>query len=101
MERKVVCDLNLISVDFGREQPGQSGNTFRVTFRHFNGERTGAIDLYQSEAEHFAVELEAVAAFLRAALITHKKESLRRGKGRSLITGRKNGRPHVGTGHQQ
>jgi hypothetical protein len=73
MERKVVCDLNLISVDFGREEELQPGNTFRITFRHVNGERTGAIEVYQGEAEHFAVELEAVAAFLPAALIATKK----------------------------
>jgi hypothetical protein len=75
MERKVVCDLHLISVDFGRQEEPQAGNTFRITFRHVNGERTGAIDVYQGEAEHFAVELEAVAAFLRAALIANKKSS--------------------------
>lgn len=72
MERKVVCDLHLISVDFGREKELQPGNTFKITFRHINGERTGAIEVDQGEAEHFAVELEAVAAFLRAALIADK-----------------------------
>ena len=30
MERKVVCDLHLISVDFGREEEIQPGNTFRI-----------------------------------------------------------------------
>jgi len=44
MERKVVCDLHLISVDFGREEEIQPGNTFRITFRH-DGEQTGAIDV--------------------------------------------------------
>jgi hypothetical protein len=58
-------------VDFGREEEIQPGNTFRITFRH-DGEQTGAIDVYQGEAEFFAVELEAVAAFLRAALIANK-----------------------------
>jgi hypothetical protein len=48
MERKVVCDLHLISVDFGREEESQPGNTFHVTFRHLNGTRTGAIDVYQA-----------------------------------------------------
>jgi hypothetical protein len=75
MERKVICDLNLISVDFGREEELQPGNIFRITFRHVNGERTGAIDVYQGEAEHFALELEAVAAFLRAALSANKKSN--------------------------
>jgi hypothetical protein len=28
MERKVICDLHLISVDFGREEERQPGNTF-------------------------------------------------------------------------
>ena len=49
------------------------GNTFRITFRHINGQPTGSIELYQGEAEHFAVELEAIAAFLRAALIADRK----------------------------
>jgi hypothetical protein len=69
MERKVICDLHLISVDFGREEERQPGNTFRITFRHANGQPTGTIDVYQGEAAHFSVELEAIAAFLRAALI--------------------------------
>jgi hypothetical protein len=72
MERKVICDLNLISVDFGRQEEAQAGNTFRVSFRHLNGESNGATDVYQSEAEYFAVELEAVAAFMRAALLADK-----------------------------
>jgi hypothetical protein len=72
MSRKVICDLNLISVDFGREEEKQPGNTFRITFRHINGQPTGAIEVHQGEAEHFAVELEAIAGFLRAALIAKK-----------------------------
>lgn len=71
MSRKVVCDLKLIGVDFGREEEQQPGNTFRITFRHVNGHPSGTIEVYQSEAAHFAVELEAVAAFLRAALISN------------------------------
>ena len=73
MSRKVICDLNLVSVDFGREEEKQPGNTFRITFRHVNGHPTGAIDVDQGEADHFAVELEAVAAFLRAALMADRK----------------------------
>jgi hypothetical protein len=73
MERKVVCDLHLMSVDFGREEEQQPGNTFRITFRHVNGQATGTIEVYQGEAEHFAVELEAIAAFVRAALAVHRK----------------------------
>jgi hypothetical protein len=69
----VRCDLNPISVDFGREEEELPGNTFRITFRHINGQPTGSIELYQGEAEHFAVELEAIAAFLRAALIADRK----------------------------
>jgi hypothetical protein len=72
MERKVICDLHLISVDFGREEERQPGNTFRITFRHANGQATGTTEVYQGEAEHFSVELEAIAAFLRAALIANK-----------------------------
>lgn len=70
--RKVACDLHLISVDFGREEELQPGNILHVTFRDINGERTGAIDVYQGEAEHFAVELEAVAALLHAAPLANK-----------------------------
>ena len=73
MSRKVICDLNLVSVDFGREEEKQPGNTFRITFRHVNGHPTGTIDVDQGEADHFAVELEAVAAFLRAALMADRK----------------------------
>ena len=73
MSRKVVCDLNLIGVDFGREEEKRPGNTFRITFRHANGHPTGTIEVDQSEADHFALELEAVAAFLRAALIANRK----------------------------
>jgi hypothetical protein len=75
MERKVICDLHLISVDFGREEERQPGNTFRITFRHANGQPTGTIDVYQGEAAHFSVELEAIAAFLRAALIANKNSN--------------------------
>jgi hypothetical protein len=73
MERKIVCDLNLVSVDFGREEELRPGNTFRISFRHTNGQPTGTIEVYQGEAEHFIVELEAVAAFIRAALVKYKK----------------------------
>jgi hypothetical protein len=72
MERKIICDLHQISVDFGRKEERQAGNTFRIAFRHTNGQPTGTIEVYQGEAEHFAVELEAIAAFLRAALIADR-----------------------------
>jgi hypothetical protein len=42
---------------------------------HANGQPTGTIDVYQGEAAHFAVELEAIAAFLRAALIANKSSN--------------------------
>jgi hypothetical protein len=58
-----------------REEERQPGNTFRITFRHANGQPTGTIDVYQGEAEHFSVELEAIAAFLRAALIANKNSN--------------------------
>lgn len=76
MERKAICDLHLISVDFGREEQHQPGNTFRITFRHANGQATGSVDVYQGEAEHFCVELDAIAAFVRAALIADKSPEL-------------------------
>ena len=72
MERKIICDLHLISVDFGREEELHPGNTFCITFRHANGQPTGTIDVYQGEAEHFSTKLEAIAAFRRAALIANK-----------------------------
>src|SRR5215211_4778184 len=56
MSRKVICDLNLISVDFGREEEKQPGHTFRITFRHLNGHPTGTIEVDQGEADHFAVQ---------------------------------------------
>jgi hypothetical protein len=60
----------------GRAIHTQPGNTFRITFRHANGQATGTIDVYQDEAEHFSVELEAIAAFLRAALIANKNRAI-------------------------
>ena len=53
MERKIVCDLNLVSVDFGQEEELRPGNTFRIAFRHANGQPTGTIEVYQGEADHF------------------------------------------------
>ena len=72
MERKIVCDLNLVSVDFGWEEH-RPGNTVRIAFRHANDQPTGTIEVYQGEAERFIVELAAVAAFIRAALATQRK----------------------------
>jgi hypothetical protein len=42
---------------------------------HANGQPTGTIDVYQGEAAHFSVELEAIAAFLRAALVANKNSN--------------------------
>ena len=35
-----LCDLHLMSVDFGREEERELGNTFRITYRHVNGQAT-------------------------------------------------------------
>jgi hypothetical protein len=72
MERKVICDLHLISVDFGREEATSTRKYISHHLSPCNGQATGTIDVYQGEAEHFSVELEAIAAFLRAALIANK-----------------------------
>jgi hypothetical protein len=45
MERKIICDLHQISVDFGRDEERQRGNTFRIALRHANGQPTGTIEL--------------------------------------------------------
>ena len=40
MSRKVICDLHLMSVDFGREEERELGNIFRITYRHVIGQTT-------------------------------------------------------------
>ena len=74
-ERKTLCDLRLIGVDFGwsEARAGASGNTFRITFRHLNGQQTGRIDVDEDVSERFAVELAAAAALIRTTMITQKK----------------------------
>jgi hypothetical protein len=69
-ERKTLCDLGLMSLDFGWADATtrEPGNTFRLTFRHRNGQQTGCIDIDQVEAEQFALELTAVMAAIVAQL---------------------------------
>ncbi len=69
-QRKTICDLGLASVDYGWSEgvKREPGNTFRLTFRHRDGTQTGRIDVEQSEAEQFAVELTAVMAAIVAQL---------------------------------
>jgi hypothetical protein len=63
--RKTLCDLGMVTVDFGlsdAETP-DPGNTFRLAFRHRNGQQTGRIDVDQVEAEQFAAALAAAMTF--------------------------------------
>jgi len=46
-ERKTLCDLETVAVDFG----GRPANTFQLTLRHRNGQQTGRIEVDQVEAE--------------------------------------------------
>jgi hypothetical protein len=66
-EHKTLCDLGLITVDFGSSDR-DTGNTFRLTFRHRSGTQTGRIEVEQAEAEQFAIELSAVMAAMVAQL---------------------------------
>ena len=69
-ERKTLCDLEMITVDFGWSdaKTRDPGNTFRVTFRHRNGKETGRIDVDQAEAEQFTAELAAAMTVIIAKL---------------------------------
>jgi hypothetical protein len=51
----------MITVDFGWSdaKTRDPGNTFRITFRHRNGQQPGRIDVDQAEAEQFTAELAA------------------------------------------
>ena len=69
-ERKTLCDLGMVTVDFGwsdAETP-DPGNTFRVTFRRRNGQQTGRINVGISEAEQFTAELAAAMTAIIAQL---------------------------------
>ena len=44
------------------------GNTFRLTFRHRNGQQTGRINVGISEAEQFTAELAAAMTAIIAQL---------------------------------
>jgi hypothetical protein len=53
--RKTFCDLGMVTVDFGlsdAETP-DPGNTFRLTFRHRNGQQTGRIGLLAAPRDFF------------------------------------------------
>ena len=63
-ERKTLCDLGMVTVDFG----GHPANTFRLTFRHRSGQQTGHIDVHQVEAEQFTAELAAAMTVIIAQL---------------------------------
>ena len=69
-ERKTLCGLGLVSVDFGwaDARTREPSNTFRLTFRHRNGQQTGRIYVDQVEAEQFAMELTTVMAAIVAQL---------------------------------
>ena len=69
-ERKTLCDLGLVSLDFGSSEATlrEPGNTFGLTFRDRDGRQTGRIDVNQIEAEQFATELAAVMAAIVAQL---------------------------------
>jgi hypothetical protein len=60
----------MITVDFGWSdaKTRDPGNTFRITFRHRNGQQTGRIDVDQAEAEQFTAELAAAMTAIIAKL---------------------------------
>jgi hypothetical protein len=69
-ERKTLCDLGMVTVDFGGSDAKTRGpgNSFRLTFRRRNGQETGRIDVDQAEAEQFTAELAAAMTAIIAQL---------------------------------
>ena len=47
-ERKTICDLGMVTVDFDRSdaRTHEPGNVFRLTFRHRSGQETGRIEVH-------------------------------------------------------
>jgi hypothetical protein len=64
-QRKTLCDLGMVTVDFSGSDPG---STFRLTFRHRSGQQTGRIDVDRVEAEQFTAELAATITVIIAQL---------------------------------
>jgi len=64
-ERRTLCDLGMVTVDFSGSDPG---STFRLTFRHRSGQQTGRIDVGRAEAEEFTAELAAAMTSIIAQL---------------------------------
>jgi hypothetical protein len=64
-ERKTLCDLGMVTVDFSGSDPA---STFRLTFRHRSGQQTGCIDVGRVEAEQFTAELAAAMTAIIAQL---------------------------------
>ncbi len=64
-QRKTLCDLGMVTVDFNGADPGR---TFRLTFRHRSGQQTGRIDVDRVEAEQFTAELAAAMTAIIAQL---------------------------------
>jgi hypothetical protein len=60
----------MVTVDFGRSdaKTHDLSNTFRLTFRHRNGQETGRIEVDQVEAEQFTAELAAAMTAIIAQL---------------------------------
>ena len=64
-ERRTLCDLGMVTVDFNGSDPG---STFRLTFRHRSGQQTGCIDVGRAEVEQFTAELAAAMTAIIAQL---------------------------------
>jgi hypothetical protein len=69
-ERRTLCDLELVTLEFGWSDAKtcEPGYTFRLTFRHRDGQLTGRINVDHAEVEQFTTELEAVLAAIVAKL---------------------------------
>jgi hypothetical protein len=68
--RKTLCDLGMVTVDFGRSdaETPDPGNTFRLTFRHPNRQQAERIEVDQVDAEQFTAELAAAMTAIIAQL---------------------------------
>jgi hypothetical protein len=68
-ERKTLCDLGMVTLDYGwSDAETEPGNTFRLTFRRRNGQQTGRINVGISEAEQFTAELATAMTAIIAQL---------------------------------
>jgi hypothetical protein len=80
-ERKTLCDLGMVTVDFGSSDAAarEPGNNFWLTFRHRNGQETGRIAV-QDDVGHARAVQSRVPGLVRQP---HPTPDVRPASGRS------------------